>query len=557
MNFLSYDIRFLLSFSGFVLSIASLDVNLYQHGLNLNTSKFLNEYHDSINNQIPNNQQNTCNTECQDYCLSYFPTQGCLQTCGCTAPAQQASHLSLASSLGAFWSSDSQAEIEQDIQPVVLVTMTTTEADISNCISTCNLKCKSENNEKRQSCVTLCVNQCKASYDLSYAQNYNKVNGNGNGGTVVVVPPKPVLTNDTSSSNETTTSNQTTSTTDQNATQTGGSAVNSPSKDTSVVNDTTSQSNQTQVNQTSETTNNTQSNNITTGAQQADNTTQQQSTTNQTQASNETQTSSDNQTVAVTTTENSTQTQTIDNKTTIASDNTTTASSTDSQTNNNATSTAANDTTANNQTQSQNTAAQDTPQDPSPLVLALFENPETCNPTCIAQCGKLSLQVTDQEMTSCFKSDCGCSVQSKEYEQINNTAMSNIPMAKNFYNYYLADQRASSLMEFQAGLISASQNMDYVTQMRNLNQQQSTHEDQLNLAEFSTYQIFIIVFFIIVSSIALGTSVFFVKRHFFECEEGDKLLRQKYMRYHEQMEKSIYGRNASQSDAKYHKLQRN
>lgn len=80
----------------------------------------------------------TCNEECHGFCVSYFPTEGCVKTCGCSVP----SALSLASNLNTKPAWNMYA-------PVVMVALTTTEADISNCISTCNLKCKTENNEKR------------------------------------------------------------------------------------------------------------------------------------------------------------------------------------------------------------------------------------------------------------------------------------------------------------------------------------------------------------------------------------------------------------------------
>jgi hypothetical protein len=79
-------------------------------------------------------------------------------------------------------------------------------------------------------------------------------------------------------------------------------------------------------------------------------------------------------------------------------------------------------------------------------------------------------------------------------------------------------------------------------------------KQQLTNMEFTSYQIFIMAFFIIVSSIALGTSVFFVKRHFFECDDGDKLLRQKYIRYHEQMSISRHSSGVTHSDSHYKKL---
>lgn len=65
------------------------------------------------------------------------------------------------------------------------------------------------------------------------------------------------------------------------------------------------------------------------------------------------------------------------------------------------------------------------------------------------------------------------------------------------------------------------------------------------------------VFFVIVTSITLGTSVFFVRRYFFECEDGDKVLRQKYIRYQEQMGLGDKTTSGTQSSADYYKLHRN
>jgi hypothetical protein len=81
--------------------------------------------------------------------------------------------------------------------------------------------------------------------------------------------------------------------------------------------------------------------------------------------------------------------------------------------------------------------------------------------------------------------------------------------------------------------VSQSHNEEYSRNVRELVTSAPSHND----LDFTTYQFFIISFLVIVGSITLGTSVYFIKRHFFEDEESDeKLMRYKFMRNQDEFE---------------------
>ncbi|CDW75471.1 UNKNOWN [Stylonychia lemnae] len=409
-----------------------------------------------------------CNQECHGYCVSYFPTEGCVKTCGCTPPVA----LSLASNI--FGLNSWEANPAQKA-PIVMVALQTTEADISNCISTCNLKCKTENNEKRQSCVTLCVNQCKASYDLSNGNNANTL--------------RPVVSNDTATSNQTNSTAPTSTSTNNPSTQTGASST-TPTKtaDTSTANTSTTQATQ----QTSTTSN------------------QAQTQTNTAQSlivSGDTSGVISQQASSLVTQNSTTQT--------VATEIQPIAGTVESNTN----------TQSDSQTDSQSTAVQQ----PAIQVLALFENPSQCSPNCIASCGQRSLSTSDQQLTSCFKNDCGCSLEYDSFASDENM----IPVAKNFYSYYLQNQRVDSLQALKLGLTSDSHNEKYAQLIREI---QPTTKKSYNDMEFTSYQLFIMSFLVIIGSLSIGTTVYFVKKHFFESEESDKLLRYKFIKNYEESE---------------------
>ena len=119
-----------------------------------------------------------------NYCVAYYPTSGCLETCNCeqtelgqvlyTLPSRK-KRISLATTP----SVDPYPIIDPLTPPLSTGTPTpstpggtTTDstADLTQCIATCNEKCKSEIAEKKDACVNLCVNQCKASYDFQIKQ---------------------------------------------------------------------------------------------------------------------------------------------------------------------------------------------------------------------------------------------------------------------------------------------------------------------------------------------------------------------------------------------------
>lgn len=176
-----------------------------------------------------------------NYCVAYYPTSGCLETCNCeqtelgqvlyTLPSRK-KVLTLATA--------PSLDQPQIIAPLTLPvppagtatpstpgTATDSTADLTQCIATCNEKCKSEIAEKKDACVNLCVNQCKASYDFQIKQQQkekeeqqaalNKTLNNSTSGNITNSTTTGDNTNTTT--NQTINSNQTsipTNLTDQN-----------------------------------------------------------------------------------------------------------------------------------------------------------------------------------------------------------------------------------------------------------------------------------------------------------------------------------------------------
>jgi hypothetical protein len=111
------------------------------------------------------------------YCVAYYPTSGCLETCNCEQTELGQVLYNLPSrkkrlTLAVVAPMEQPPIIDPIPSPVTTVTPgvpptpADSTADLTQCIATCNEKCKSEIAEKKDACVNLCVNQCKASYDF-------------------------------------------------------------------------------------------------------------------------------------------------------------------------------------------------------------------------------------------------------------------------------------------------------------------------------------------------------------------------------------------------------
>ena len=93
-----------------------------------------------------------------NYCVTFYPTSGCLETCLCQA-----------TELGQIlYALPRKTLLTPGLSLVVTPTeVPSLEANLTACISSCNEKCMSEPVSKKDPCVTFCVNLCKASYDIS------------------------------------------------------------------------------------------------------------------------------------------------------------------------------------------------------------------------------------------------------------------------------------------------------------------------------------------------------------------------------------------------------
>jgi hypothetical protein len=82
-----------------------------------------------------------CDRTCESYCTYYYPSETCFTTCGCPPVQSLYTPVTL---------------IATDEEPRTPLNNVNTFDPCTTCNTTCNLKCQTEYNDKKEACVGLC-----------------------------------------------------------------------------------------------------------------------------------------------------------------------------------------------------------------------------------------------------------------------------------------------------------------------------------------------------------------------------------------------------------------